>query len=171
MVNGYANRVTYGTLLQNGISVNTDAIAGNGTVLAVVGTAGDPTLNGMIIGEWQAGATMGNAAADVLGGHRLTFLSGSREAGITSQAAGIYDLTEDGAKMLLNAVRYMAVPKTVVSPPILSDGEITIIWAGGGELETAPSVTGPWSGTGNTSGSATESVGDGNKFYRVNRGE
>ena len=35
-----------------------------------------------------------------------------REAdGVTSQTAGIYDLTADGAQMFVNAVQYMAVPE------------------------------------------------------------
>jgi hypothetical protein len=123
----------------------------------------------MVIGEWQAGATMGNSTADSLAGHRLVFLSGSREQGITSQAAGIYDLTGDGARMFLNAVEYMAVVKTVIAPPVIEDGNITITWSGEGELETATDIGGPWTGTGNTSGTFTEEFGDGNKYYRVNR--
>jgi hypothetical protein len=49
------------------------------TVLATVGTEGDPAFGGMVIGEWQAGATMGNATADTLAGSRLVYLSGNRE--------------------------------------------------------------------------------------------
>jgi hypothetical protein len=38
----------------------------------------------------------------------------------------------------------------------------------GGELETAPSVFGPWAGTGNSSGSFSEPISpSGSKFYRV----
>jgi len=110
MVNLYANQVYYTNLLQQGISVNTDPVAGGGTILATVGTAGDPALNGMVIGEWQAGAKMGDAAGDTLGGHRLVFLTGSREKTITSQGAGIYDLADDGSKLFLNAVQYMTKP-------------------------------------------------------------
>ncbi|HUU17213.1 MAG TPA: SgcJ/EcaC family oxidoreductase, partial [Sedimentisphaerales bacterium] len=49
------------------------------------------------------------AETDVLAGHRLVFLSGSREPdGVTGgDAAGLYDLYPDGEKMLLNAVSYM----------------------------------------------------------------
>ena len=171
MVNPFAGIVTFGELVQRGISVNTDPVAGAGTVLAVIATEGDPANTGMVIGEWQAGATMGNAGANVLGGHRLVFLSGSREQGITSEGAGIYDLTEDGARMLLNAVGYMAEPKTVFEQPVIEDGNITINWAGDGELETATDIDGVWTGTGNTSGSFTAPTGDGNRFYRINRGE
>ena len=39
----------------------------------------------------------------------MLFLTGSREwNGLTSEGAGIFDLTPDGAKMFLNAVNYMA---------------------------------------------------------------
>jgi hypothetical protein len=49
---------------------------------------------------------------EVLAGPRMAFLTGSREAdGVSSQTAGIYDLTADGGQMLLNAVNYMAVPE------------------------------------------------------------
>ena len=148
MVNTYANLASYTNSTQVGISVNTDPVAGGGTILATVGTTGDPTFGGMIIGEWMPGAKMGNAAGDILGGHRLVFLSGSREKGITSQAAGIYDLKEDGAQMFLNAVKYMTLP--VVAQPKFSsitksaDGKIIVTWEGGGTLQAAGSITGPW---------------------------
>jgi uncharacterized surface protein with fasciclin (FAS1) repeats len=171
MTNPFAGIVTFGELVQRGISVNTDAVAGDGTVLAIIATEGDPANNGMVIGEWLAGATMGNATADPLNGHRLVFLSGSREQGITSDGAGIYDLNDDGARMFLNAVAYMVEPKTVFEQPVLEDGQITITWTGEGELETATNILGPWEPTGNTSGSFTEAIGSGNKFYRIRRDE
>lgn len=110
MVNTYADLMTFNDIVQRGISVNTDPVSPGGVVLATLGTEGDPALGGMVIGEWQAGASMSNGAADVLGGHRLVLLTGSREQTISSQGAGIYDLTADGAKLLLNAVQYMAAP-------------------------------------------------------------
>lgn len=112
MINPYAHLVTFGATTERGISVNTDPLAGGGTILATVGTAGDPAVGGMIIGEWQAGATMGTSPADTLGGHRMALLTGSREhSGLTSEGAGIYDLDPDGARLFLNAVNYMAVPE------------------------------------------------------------
>jgi hypothetical protein len=105
MVNPYAGIVTFGTNVARGISVNTDPIVG-GTVLATIGTPGDPADGGMIIGEWETGAVLNNG--NVLGGDRLVFLSGSREPnGITSHSAGIYDLGPDGERLFLNAVAYM----------------------------------------------------------------
>jgi Dockerin type I domain/PEP-CTERM motif len=101
--------------VQRGISVNTDGLAGGGTSLASVGTAGDPAVNGTIIGEWNSGSSMSTSPVDMVGGHRLVFLSGSREHDgaapnppSNSQIAGIYDLTPDGQHMFLNAVAYTA---------------------------------------------------------------
>ncbi|HOW71491.1 MAG TPA: PEP-CTERM sorting domain-containing protein [Phycisphaerae bacterium] len=112
MVNPYANIVTFMGTAERGISVNTNPLAGGGTVLATIGTAGDPAFGGMTIGEWNAGSVLGNGTADILGGHRLALLTGSREhSGLTSEGAGIYDLTADGAQIFLNAVNYMAVPE------------------------------------------------------------
>ena len=112
MVDPYASRVTFNNTQQLGISVNTNPLAGGGTLLARVGTAGDAAVNGMVIGEWQEGSTMATSPADTLGGHRLVFLTGSREQSpLTSQGAGIYDLNPAGERMFLNAVNYMAVPE------------------------------------------------------------
>jgi hypothetical protein len=167
MVNPYAGIVTFNSIVQRGISVNTDPVAGGGTVLATVATATDPTVGGMVVGEWQAGATMGNGTADTLAGHRLVILGGSREMDITSEAAGIYDLEADGAQMLLNAVAYMCDPVVAIDDPMMVDGNVTFTWRGDGEVETAPEASGPWTGTGNTSGSFSEPVGPGQKYYRI----
>jgi hypothetical protein len=116
MDNPYAGIATYPTdanILALGISINDDPVNVFGTVLAVVSeaSADNGPVGGMVIGEWQAGAELthdGGAGTDVLGGHRLVFLSGSREAdGISSETAGIFDLQPDGSQMFLNAVKYM----------------------------------------------------------------
>lgn len=111
-VNPYANIVTFNGSLQRGVSVNTNPVAGGGTVLATVGTAGDPAFGGMVIAEWPAGAMLGNSPPDILGGRRLVFLTGSREAaGVSSETSGLFDLTADGQRMFVNAVNYMAIPE------------------------------------------------------------
>jgi hypothetical protein len=128
-VNPFANIQTFsynGTnVTQRGISVITNPPDASGTVLATIGTAGDAAVGGMVIGEWQAGSTIthdtGSATLqgiDTLGGHRLIFLTGSRENGngangsaVPGDGAGMFDLTADGKKMFLNAVTYMAVPE------------------------------------------------------------
>ena len=105
---------TDGVTVSRGISVNTDPIDDEGTLLAAVAEASAATgpVGGMIIGEWPAGATLthsGGAGTDVLAGPRLVFLTGSREpSGVTGgEAAGLYDLHADGERMFLNAVKYM----------------------------------------------------------------
>ena len=59
----------------------------------------------------------------------------------------------------------------LVGPAILSatviQGQMTVLFQSG-ELETAPSATGPWTGTGNSSGNYTEPIdGTPAKFFRV----
>jgi hypothetical protein len=110
MTTPFAQQVTFNTVLQSGISVNTNSLAAGGTLLATT-LVGTPAVAGTIIGEWQAGAVMNTNPADILGGHRMVFLTGSRENTITSQGAGIYDLTPAGAALFLNAVNYMAIPE------------------------------------------------------------
>jgi hypothetical protein len=171
MVNPYATLVSFNGVIQRGISVNTDPVAGNGRVLATVATATDPTVNGMIIGEWNAGATLGNASADVLGGRRLVFLTGSREQGITSQGAGIYDLTEDGAKMFMNAVRYLSETAPPPVAPTLtiqrSGASLVIAWQpAGGTLEASSDLT-TWTPVAGATSPATFPLGPANVFYRV----
>ena len=121
---GAGNTLAYATdvnnpagTLQRGISTVTGATAGGGTTLATTDIAG---VAGLIIGEWQAGATMADQTSatfptqDTLGGHRMVFLAGSREhaaAPTSSEIAGIMNLTPEGRQLLLNAVDYMAVPE------------------------------------------------------------
>ncbi|MCW5555251.1 MAG: hypothetical protein KIS67_24200 [Verrucomicrobiae bacterium] len=115
MINPYAERVTFtnattgATTLQNGISVVTSAMRAGGSLLATVGTPGDAAIGGMVIAEFPAGVT--SQRGDVLANKRLVFLTGSRESGITSEGAGIYDLQPDGAQMFLNAVNYLTTPQ------------------------------------------------------------
>jgi hypothetical protein len=114
MTNPYAGIAVYPTdgTKAAGLSIVTDPANAEGTVLATV--SADSTTGpagAMVIAEWQAGATLthdGGAGTNVLGGHRLVFLTGSREnGGKTSETAGMYDLAPDGAQMFLNAVQYM----------------------------------------------------------------
>jgi hypothetical protein len=103
-------------IISRGISINNDPLNPYGKVLAAISEASAETgpVGGMVIGEWPAGAIMthsGGAGTDILAGHRLVFLTGSREtSGISSETAGLYDLYEDGAQMFLNAVIYMGSP-------------------------------------------------------------
>ncbi len=173
-VNPYADVVSFTGTVQRGVSINTDPAAGGGNVLASIGTTDDPTFGGMAIGEWQAGATLANGSADTLGGHRLVFLTGSREQGITSQGAGIYDLTTDGTKMFLNAVNYMAgtEPGTGGGPgtgPALSFARtatgLSITFSG--TLQSAGAISGPWTDEAGASSPFGVNATAGIKFYRA----
>ena len=119
MDNAFAGIVTYPTdpnLAALGLSINYDPVNSYGTVLASISDASEDTgpVGGMVIGEWYTGAKLthsGGAGTDALGGHRMVFLTGSRESGgITAETAGMYDLLPDGAQILLNAVAYMVTP-------------------------------------------------------------
>lgn len=108
MVNLYADAVALpvgAMTIQRGISVNTNPVAGGGTILATVGTPGDLAFGGMIIGKWSPGQT--SNFGEVMGGHRMVFLSGTREQGVTGDAAGLFDLAPDGGRLFLNAVNFM----------------------------------------------------------------
>jgi len=117
-----------------GISINTDPVNINGTVLATISSAGNGPVGGMVIGEWPAGSTLthaGGAGTDTLAGHRLVFLTGSREVsgipGINSETAGMYDLYADGAQMFLNAVDYMlSAPAPLATNPSPANGAIDV---------------------------------------------
>jgi hypothetical protein len=114
MVNAYAGLATYPTdnTKANGISIVNEAPVAGGTILATLSAAsGSAVAGATVIAEWPAGASVihdGGAGTNVLGGRRLVFLTGSREnGGKSSETAGMYDLTPDGAQMFLNAVKYM----------------------------------------------------------------
>jgi hypothetical protein len=95
-----------------------------------------------VISEFPAGTTMVNASSNVTAGHRLIFLTGTREnaavgaiPALTGDGSGMYDLDIDGAKMFLNAVAYMAgltepEPTSVMLTATRNaSGELVITWA------------------------------------------
>ncbi len=160
MTNPYAGVVTYpdGTTLARGISIVTEPVNAEGTVLAVVSATAAATgpVGATVIAEWPAGATLthaGGAGTDTLAGPRLLFVTGAREAsGISSETAGMYDLYADGAQMLLNAVDYMLNPP----PPPPTPPGVNLLVNGGFETGTEDG----WGGYGdNTREVVTELVG------------
>ncbi len=133
MKNPFATLLTYADgVAARGISVVTDAADPNGVVLATIAAAEPNTTatgpaGAVMIAEWQAGATLthdGGAGKSTLAGRRLVFLTGSREAasGKDAQTAGMCDLTEDGAKLFLNAVKYMLTPPPGSVVNLLANG-------------------------------------------------
>lgn len=71
-------------------------------------------------------------------------------------------------------IRAVFVGARVEASPVITDtflahGILTVQFRGG-ELETAPAVTGPWTGTGSSGGQNAESVAIGeSRFFRVRR--
>jgi hypothetical protein len=122
-VNPYTELVNASSLnppnnvVQRGVSVVTNPIIAGGQVLATIGTMGDPAFGGAVIAKFAPGLSSASGTPNVLGGHRLIFLSGSRENdGLTAEGSGIYDLTASGRQLFLNAVNFMAAipePSTV----------------------------------------------------------
>lgn len=171
MVNPYADVVTFAGTVQRGISVNTDPVAGDGTVLATIGTPEDPAVGGTVIAEWPKGAVLGNAAADTLGGKRLVFLTGSREQTITSEGAGIFDLGPDGARMFLNAVDYLAGTVPPADPPTVAiartatGASITFT----GTLQSADTVNGAWTAVAGATSPYAVTPDQARRFYRAMR--
>jgi len=86
----------------------------------------------------------------------------------TGNFSGVYRESVVGKK-----ARFFRVREGFAEPAIISialvDGVITIRFTGG-ELLAAPSPTGPWTATGNTSGVHTEAVSEcAARFFRVRR--
>jgi hypothetical protein len=111
---------------------------------------------------------------------RLLYFQGSGGASVewfTVNADGSRALIGGSQTGALSAyqTRTVAEPELPADPPVvaapsMSGGNITITWGNGGELETAPALDGPWTGTGNQSGSVTEPISAaGDKYYRVRR--
>jgi hypothetical protein len=127
MVNPYAvatNAPFAPNNLQRGISVVTEPIVAGGQLLAtapVIHPTTMATVPGAVVAFFPTGTQMADAApADIAGGPRLMFLSGTREnaananatppiVALTSEGSGIYDLGADGGRMFLNAVNFMLV--------------------------------------------------------------
>ena len=131
MVNSFAGITSFNAVTQRGISANTSPLEAGGTLLARIGVGTvDNAANlgtGMIISEWAAGAII-NGGTETLAGKRMVFLTGSREQGITSEGAGIFDLSTDGSTMFLNAVTYMAVVPEPSTYALLGIGALALIF-------------------------------------------
>ncbi len=169
-LHAYADIVTYSNIVQRGISVVTDPMVAGATVLATVATESDPAVGGPVLVEYPAGTTLADEGAEMLGGKRLLFLSGSREQVITGDGAGIFDLEADGTRMFLNAVAYMlgvVAERPRLTATIQTDNTVKIEWSGGGDLEGATAVTGPWNAIAGAASPYTATVDSPARFFRV----
>jgi len=78
--------------------------------------------------------------------------------------------TQGQAHLPLTSV--VLVPPTqppAIALPTIAGGNVTITWSNGGTLYSAPAATGPYTTTGNSSGTFTEPASGGAKFYQVQR--
>lgn len=98
-------------------------------------------------------------------------------AEVTEADAGVYAVKVSNAGGTVTSgdvvltVSVVSLPDPVLAQPVIADGMITVTWEGGGELETAEEMGGPWSGSGNSSGLHREAVGGSNRYYRIARSE
>jgi hypothetical protein len=97
---------------------------------------------------------------------------------LVQNASGIATVTITVSDGSGQSSRTFALSVSGEGGPVIAEPEITqvggvatinITWTGGGQLETAPSPTGPWTATGNSSGSFSEPVTGTAKFYRIRR--
>jgi hypothetical protein len=111
---------------------------------------------------------------------RLLYFQGSGGASVEW-----FTVNSDGSRALIGGgqtgslaayqTRTVAEPELpadapVISAPSVVGGNITFTWGNGGELETAPALDGPWTSTGNQSGSVSEPIDTaGDRYYRVKR--
>ncbi len=93
--------------------------AGNGTLLAKV-----PDTDVAWIVEWAAGVEYYPGSGQIAGGSRMFFAAGTSEGGGIGR--GEYNLTPEGEKVFLNAVRYMIGGSKLVKAgnPEPADGSI-----------------------------------------------
>jgi hypothetical protein len=94
---------------------------GNGTLLAKVTNAETAWIV-----EWEEGVEYYPGSGQFAGGPRLFFAAGTQEDAATGVGRGEYNLTPDGEKVFLNAVRYMIGGSKLVKAgnPVPADSTI-----------------------------------------------
>jgi hypothetical protein len=136
--------------------------------------------NGIVLGSYNASG--GKGASDVpfsfivpqagLYPLRLVYHNGGGGA-----ALECFSYDENGNKIPINDwnnaasikayYAVISVAKPNVTSAIVTGGNITILWVNAGTLESAPTILGPWTSTGDRDGSFTEPTTGSMKFYRV----
>ncbi len=80
----------------------------------------------------------------------------------------IYQADNSGRNMYGVVIKRPVTEPPVLAKPILSNGQITITWTGGGKLQQAPAVTGSWADVpGNPQGTVTLPASGAAGFFRV----
>jgi len=87
------------------------------------------------------------------------------------QDNGFSVLNADGIKLFDAALTWLTgggtTPQQAVLSVSQSGNNITITWTNGGTLYSAPAVTGPWTTTGNSTGTFTGATGASMQFFKV----
>lgn len=101
----------------------------------------------------------------------VRFLEGST---VTTVSDGRLSLT-NGTGASNNKFTFVEIypaPSDVTPPELAvgaSNGNVSVTWTGGGTLQSAPAINGPWSSTGNSSGAYSEPATAEAKYFRVMR--
>lgn len=80
-------------------------------------------------------------------------------------------LNDDGKKLFDAALSY-ALNRTLgaqakLSAPVRQGNNLTLTWTGGGTLQSADAVTGPWADVANAASPHTATISGSGKFYRI----
>jgi hypothetical protein len=89
-------------------------------------------------------------------------------------AAEVHQNSATSSDVVFGLVLEAIVSATPSQPPTITNtsltgGNISIQWNGGGTLESAPSLSGPWTSTNDSDGSFSEAATGAGKYYRVRR--
>ena len=155
------------------VTVTTNAARG-GLVSALTGVTLTPVFTGAYVDPnypyvIAITAESGVVTVTFRGGELLTAPAVTGPWSGSGNTNGLYTNLLSGAASAFYRVRRAAVitPAPGITGITLSGGVLAVSFQGG-ELMTAPAVTGPWTGTGNTSGSYSNAVSAGPAlFYRV----
>ncbi|HEY6230312.1 MAG TPA: PA domain-containing protein [Pyrinomonadaceae bacterium] len=147
--------------------------------------AAGKTLTGTITGDSSyvvGGFNDGRGASDTIMSFNVTQAGVYPMRLIFHQGGGggnmeFFSIKPDGTKVLVNDTAhgglkaFQALSGNVVQPAKLtasvSGQNITITWTNGGTLYSAASVAGPWTSTGNTSGTFTTAMSGAMQFFKV----
>jgi subtilisin-like proprotein convertase family protein len=99
---------------------------------------------------------------------------------LVADATGIatVTITVNDGKNQVEQTFALSVNEADIEPPTLAQPTVSVVsgtvvvtvtWSGGGTLETAPAPNGPWTSTGNSSGSFSEPATGVQKYYRVTK--
>jgi hypothetical protein len=134
-------------------------VAGSINIAALTDGSGNVTIYGVDKGTLLIDGVTTNAA------RRVHFLIG--DATYTALNASGKALFDAAVGWALN--KTLGLPQPKLSVVLAAGGQVNITWTNGGTLYAAPSVTGPWTTTGNTSGSFSASASGSMQFYQVKR--